>query len=153
MEEEEFGEVVVDTYTLLAIAYDEVGVKARRILEAIRLGRVRGLIPVTVVYEYVIHWLRGRIPALKNIDEVETYLKTYFKIIDLGYQDYVRAAEIKVRGDELLRGSRDEKLRYRRLSFVDSTIIAVAIRRKAPIVSGDRDLAYVASRYNAAIIW
>ncbi len=153
MEEERLTKVVIDTYTLLAIVYDEVGEKARRILEAVRLGEIRGLIPVTVAYEYLVHWLRGRIPALKSVEEVDTYLKNYFKIIDLGYSDYVKAAEIKVKGDELLSRARDEKLRYRRLSFVDSTVIAVAVKEKIPVVSGDRDLAYVATRYNVAVIW
>ena len=54
--------------------------KARKVLEEIRRGRIEGLIPITVVYEYVVHWIRGRIPALKSLDEVVTYIKSYFRV-------------------------------------------------------------------------
>jgi predicted nucleic acid-binding protein len=152
-EEKEPRRVVVDTYTLLAIVYDEVGGGARRILEGVRRGRVEGLVPVTVAYEYVVHWLRGRIPALKSIDEVVTYLKSYFKIVTLDFYDYIEAARIKVDGDRMLREAEDESLRTRRLSIVDSTVITVARKEKAPIVSGDKDLAYVARRKGIEVIW
>jgi len=71
---EEVKEVIVDTYALLAIVFDEVSARARDVLEGIRWGRVKGLLPVTVAYEYVLHWLRGRIPAFKSSSEVLTYL-------------------------------------------------------------------------------
>ena len=70
--EEEPRRVVVDTYALLATAYGELGTNAARLLQEVRRGRVKGLIPVTVVYEYVVHWLRGRIPVLESIEEVLT---------------------------------------------------------------------------------
>lgn len=146
-------EVIIDTYTLLAIAYDEVSRKAYEILENVRDRKIRGLIPVTVVYEYIVHWLRGRIPVLKNIDEVLTYLKTYFKITDLSLDDYVEAAQIKVRGDNILKKSKISGLRNRRLSIVDSTIIALAKRKNAPIITGDKDLEYVAKKENVDVIW
>lgn len=146
-------EVVIDTYALLAIVYDEVGARARNVLENVRRGRVRGLIPVTVAYEYIVHWLRGRIPALKSIDEVTTYLKSYFRIAELSYEDYVEAAKIKVEGDEMLSSAEDRELRSRRLSIVDSTVIALALKVGAPIVSGDKDLAYVATRKGVDVIW
>lgn len=132
METEELKKVVVDTYALLAIVYGEVGENARKILEDIRRGRVKGLIPFTVVYEYVVHWLRGKIPGLKSIDEVVTYLKSYFKVETLEFNDYVEAARIKVSGDKVLREAEDEALKVRRLSIVDSTVIALARREKAP---------------------
>ena len=53
----------------------------------------------------------------------------------------------------MLREAGDESLRARRLSIVDSTVIALARRRKAPIVSGDRDLVYVAMREGVETIW
>ncbi len=152
MEEEGVKEVVVDTYTLLAIVYDEVSGKARRVLEDIRTGRVKGLIPATVAYEYIIHWLKGRIPGLKSIDEVVTYLKTYFRIVNLFLEDYLEVAKIKVKGDQLLKEAEDPGLRNRRLSIVDSTVVALA-QKKIPVISGDRDLAHVAKEGNIEVIW
>ncbi len=153
MEQEKTREVVIDTYALLAIVYDEVGEKAKKVLEDIRSGRTKGLIPVSVAYEYTIHWLKGRIPGLKNIDEVVTYLKTYFKIVNLSFEDYIEAAKIKIKGDELLKNAKDPSLRNRRLSIVDSTVITLAQKKRLPIVSGDKDLIYVARKENIETIW
>ena len=122
-------------------------------LSDIHRGRVRGVIPATVAYEYVVHWLRGRIPGLKSIDEVIAYLKSYFEVEALEFDDYLEAARIKVKGDEMLRKAKDEVLRSRKLSIVDSTVIALARREKAPIVSGDRDLVYVAAKEEIETIW
>ncbi|RLG73322.1 MAG: PIN domain nuclease, partial [Thermoprotei archaeon] len=138
--EEKIRKVIVDTYTLIAIVYDEVGSEARKILEEIRRRIVKGIVPNTVAYEYTVHWLKGRIPALKNIDEVKTYLREYFNIINLDFEEYIKAAEVKVRGDELLKKAKMGELRRRRLSIVDSTIIALALREKLPILTGDKDL-------------
>lgn len=153
MEQENIKEIVVDTYALLAIVYDEVSENAKKVLEAMRRGKIKGLIPVTVAYEYIIHWLRGRIPGLKSIEEVTTYLKNYFKVIELSYEDYVEAAKIKIKGDMILGKAEDKELRSRRLSIVDSTVIALALKRKTPILTGDKDLAYVAMKENIGIIW
>ncbi|UNQ73906.1 type II toxin-antitoxin system VapC family toxin [Infirmifilum sp. NZ] len=150
---EEVREVIVDTYALLAMVFDEVGARARDILEEIRWGRVKGLLPVTVAYEYVLHWLRGRIPAFKSSIEVLTYLRSYFKVVNLSLEEYVQAARVKVRGDALLERAEDESLRSRRLSIVDSTVIALALGRKVPILTGDRDLAYVALKEGVEVIW
>jgi len=145
LEAERLRRVVVDTYTLIAVAYDEVGERIRDVLNGIRRGRIEGLIPITVVYEYVVHWRRGRIPALRSLDEVVTYLRSYFRVEPLGLDDYIEAAKIKVRGDEALRG--------RRLGIVDSTVIALARRVRAPILPGDRDLTYVATEAGIEVIW
>jgi len=153
LESKRTKEVIIDTYTLLAIVYDEVSNRARNVLEDIRRGRTRGILPITVVYEYIIHWLKGRIPALKDLNEVIAYLLSYFKIADLSFEDYIEAAKIKVKGDEILRKAEDESLRLRRLSIVDSTVIALAHRMRAPILTGDRDLTYVALRENVETIW
>ena len=153
MEQENIKEIVVDTYALLAIVYDEVSENAKKVLEAMRRGEIKGLIPVTVAYEYIIHWLRDRIPGLKSIEEVTTYLKNYFKVIELSYEDYVEAAKIKIKGDMILGKAEDKELRSRRLSIVDSTVIALALKRKTPILTGDKDLAYVAMKENIGIIW
>lgn len=153
MEEKKSREVVIDTYALLAIVYDEVGDNARRVFNEIRRGSVKGLIPVTVAYEYIIHWFRGRIPGLRNLDEVITYLKSYFKVLELSFEDYVEAAIIKIRGDEILKRAEEKDLRTRRLSIIDSTVIALARKRNIPIITGDKDLAYVARRENIDVIW
>ncbi|RLF05275.1 MAG: PIN domain nuclease, partial [Thermoprotei archaeon] len=47
----------------------------------------------------------------------------------------------------------DRLLRVRSISIIDSTIIAVALRLKTPIVSGDLDLTYVARNMGIEIIW
>jgi len=146
-------EVVVDTYALLAIVYDEVSDVAHTVLESIRKRRVRGLVPSTVAMEYAIHWYRGRIPALKSIDEVRTYLTNYFTVVELSLDIYLEAAEIKTRGDEILRNAVDPELKKRRLSIVDSTVIALARKRRAPILTGDRDLAYVARSMGLEVLW
>ncbi len=145
--------VVVDTYALLAIVYDEVSSVGRVVLERIRSGEIEGLLPVTVAYEYIVHWYRGRIPALKNIDEVLAYLNTYFNLTMLSIDEYVEAARIKVLGDRLLRESGVEELIGRRLSIVDSTVLAIAYKRNLPILTGDKDLAYVAEKIGLEVIW
>lgn len=136
------GKVVVDTYALIAIAYGEVGDGAEDALLKIKRDEVKGLIPSTVVYEYIVHWMRGRVPALRSLNEVITYLTTFFTVVELNLKDWIKAAEIKVSGDKMLKGV--DELRRRTLSMVDSTIIVVGLREKVPIVSGDRDLRYVA---------
>ena len=151
--EEALRKVVVDTYALLAMALDVVGGRALGVLRGIRDRRIVGLLPVTVAYEYVVHWLRGRVPALKSLGEVETYLKAYFKVVDLGLEDWFEAALIKHRGDSILRASGDPKLAGRRISIVDSTVIALALREGAPVVTGDKDLSYVAKAMGLEVIW
>jgi len=151
--EKGFREVVIDTYALLAIVYDEVGDIARNVLNDVKRKRVRGLIPSTVAMEYAIHWHRGRIPALKSIDEVRTYLTTYFTVVELDLETCLEAAEIKVRGDEMLKKAIDARLRERRLSIVDSTVIALARKKRVPIITGDRDLSYVARSMGLEVLW
>ena len=145
--------VVVDTYALLAIVYDELGSRARSVMEDIRLGRTAGLIPATVAYEYTVHWLRGRVPGLKSLEEVSTYLRSYFRVVELGFDDYLEAAVVKEEGDKLLREAEDPELRARRLSIVDSTVISIALKTGAPIITGDKDLTYVARRMKVETIW
>ncbi len=145
--------VVVDTYALLAMAYGELSSRAIQVLQGIRRGHVKGILPVTVVYEYLVHWYRGRIPALKTLEEALTFLTTYFRIENLSLHDYVKAVEIKYKGDTLLRKVDDSSLRARRLSIVDSTVIACALRLKLPILTGDKDLTYVATRTGIEVLW
>lgn len=148
----EVGEVIVDTYALLAIVYDEVGDEARDTLLRIREGKVKGLAPSTVAYEYMIH-SKGRVPALRSVSEVITYLTTYITVTELSMDDWVRAAEVKVSGDSELRKASSGKLKHRALSMEDSKVIAAALREKAPILTGDKGLTYVAEVLGIRIIW
>lgn len=150
-EEREVDSVIIDTYTLLAMAYGQLGRDAEKILLEVRDRRILGLIPVTVVYEYCIHWCRGRIPVLKSFDEVKTFLSSYFKIVDLSMDDYMNASRIKVEGDRILKSL--PTMRDRSISLVDATIIAIASRYRIPIVTGDLDLSCVAEAMGFKVIW
>ncbi len=150
---EKTGKVVVDTYALLAMVFDELTEAAREAMHGIYAGRTRGLLPSTVGYEFTLHWLRGRVPGLKSREEVLLFLKAYFEIVELDIVDYVDVAGIKARGDRLLSSSRDPSVSSRRLSLVDSSVIHVALRRAAPIVTGDKDLRYVAEKLGVQVIW
>ncbi|HDD63861.1 MAG TPA: type II toxin-antitoxin system VapC family toxin [Thermoprotei archaeon] len=152
-EEEAAGKVVVDTYAIMAMVFDELTPIAKKIMLSIYEGRIFGVIPETVAYEFILQWYKGRIPSLKSIDEAKAFLKAYFTLRKLDFEDYVKAAEIKVKGDMFLSQSEDEDLRYRRLSLVDATIITTALKEKTPILTGDKDIFYVASKLGINIIW
>lgn len=145
--------VVVDTYALMAIVFDEVSERAREVLMRIRDGGVEGLVPVTVVYEYAVHWFRGRIPGLRDIEELMGYLEQYFEVVELSIEDYVKAAGVKARADDILRSSQDPNLRERKLGLVDSTVLWVAIREGAPVLTSDEVLMYVARELGVETIW
>jgi predicted nucleic acid-binding protein len=117
----------------------------------VRRGDVAGYLPITVVYELCIHILRGRIPVFESMEEPKTLITKYFKIAELRLEDYIEAARIKVEGDSMLKESIE--LRNRGLSFIDSTIIWSAVKMKTPIITGDKDLAYVAKRKDVEVIW
>jgi predicted nucleic acid-binding protein len=151
LEEERVKAAVVDTYAILAMAYGELGGNAEKVLLQIRRGEVVGYLPATVAYELSIHWLRGKIPTLKSLEELKTFITRYFRIVELKLNDYIESAKIKVEGDEMLRGS--PELEGRSLSIVDSTIIWLALELNAPIVTGDKDLSHVARRKGVEIIW
>ena len=93
------------------MVYDEVSDKSREILVKIRYGGIRRLIPATVAYEFTVRWLEGRIPGLRDIDEVVTFLKVYFQVISISLNDYIKEAEIKVNGDKMLKETKDPLLR------------------------------------------
>lgn len=151
MEEERVKAVVVDTYAILAMAYGELGRNAEEVLLRIRRGEAVGYLPATVAYELSVHWLRGKIPALKSVEELKTFITKYFRVVELKLDDYIESAKIKVEGDEMLRGS--PELEDRSLSIVDSTIIRLALELNAPIVTGDKDLSHVAERKGVKIVW
>jgi predicted nucleic acid-binding protein len=151
LEEERVKAVVVDTYAILAMAYGELGRNAEEVLLKIRRGEAVGYLPATVAYELSVHWLRGRIPALKSVEELKTFITKYFRVVELKLDDYIESAKIKVEGDGVLRGSLE--LEGRSLSIVDSTIIRLALELNAPIVTGDKDLSHVAERKGVKIVW
>jgi len=149
--EEKSEAVAVDTYAILAMAYGELGKRAEEVLTRIRRGEAVGYLPATVVYELCVHWLRGKIPTLKSMEEVVTLVSRYFRVVELKIDDYVESARLKVEGDRMLRES--PELVGRALSFVDSTIIWLALKLRVPIVTGDKDLSYVARRMGTEILW
>lgn len=138
---------VIDTYAILAMAYGTLSERARDVMLKVREGRVEGLIPTTVAYELAVHWLRGRLPALKSMDELRTFLTSYFKVVELSLDDCLESARVKSEGDKLVSSM------GRRLSFVDSTVIHVAKKLRAVIVSGDKDLTAVAESMGVEVVW
>lgn len=143
--------VVIDTYAVLAMAYGELGEKAEDIMLRIRRGEVTGYLPATAVYELYVHWLRGRIPAIKSEEELKTFTTRYFRVVELRLDDYIESAKIKVEGDKILREV--PELAGRSLSIVDSTLIWLAQKLHAPIVTGDKDLMHVARKRGIITIW
>ncbi|RLG42697.1 MAG: PIN domain nuclease [Thermoproteota archaeon] len=153
IEGERVERVIVDTYALMAAVFGELPPRARQVLIGIREGRVEGLVPPTVPYEFAVHWLRGRIPGLTSLAEVMAFFSAYFSVIDFSLEDYVASAELKVKGDEMLSSSGDSRMSGRRLSLVDASVIRAALRERAPVVTGDADLSHVAAKLGIAVIW
>ncbi|MCH4816785.1 MAG: PIN domain-containing protein [Saccharolobus sp.] len=141
--------VIVDTYTILAMAYGELTKRGEEVMSGIRSGIYEGVIPSTVVFEFIVHWLRSKIPSLKSIDEARTFLFTYFKVNELTSDDFIESAKIKKEGDEILA----KEMNGRRLSIVDSTIIHLAKKLGVGIITGDKDLTLVARKLGVEIIW
>ncbi len=92
------------------MVFDELTDVAKEIMLDIYRGKIRGPIPSTVGYEFALHWLKGRIPGLKSLDEVTVFLQAYFEVIELNVKDYIEIASIKAKGDNLLSTSRDPNL-------------------------------------------
>ncbi|MDK6028168.1 PIN domain-containing protein [Ignisphaera sp. 4213-co] len=150
-EERNIKAVIIDTYAILAMAYGELGEKAEEIMLRIRKGEITGYLPATVVYELYVHWLRGRIPVIKSKEELKTFVTRYFKVVELRLDDYIESAKIKVEGDKILKEV--SELAGRSLSIVDSTLIWLAQKLHIPIVTGDKDLIYVAKKIGIVTIW
>ena len=138
---------VIDTYAVLAMAYGELSERAREVMLGVKERKVEGLIPTTVAYELAVHWLRGRLPALKSLDELRSFLASYFKIVELSLDDFLESAKVKSEGDRLVSSM------GRRLSFVDSTVIHVAKKLRAKVVTGDSDLTVVARSMGVEVVW
>ncbi|AFK50595.1 PilT protein domain protein [Thermogladius calderae 1633] len=133
------------------MAYGELGERAEETMLRVRKGEVTGYLPTTAVYELYVHWLRGRIPVIKSEEELKTFVTRYFKVVELRLDDYVESAKIKVEGDKFLKEA--PGLAGRSLSIVDSTLIWLAQKLHAPIVTGDKDLIHVAKKKGVATIW
>jgi hypothetical protein len=75
----------------------------------IKHGEITGILPINVVYELVLHWLRNKFPVFRNIEEMKTFTLMYFKATDLKLGDYVESAKMKVEGDEMLKSNLELK--------------------------------------------
>jgi predicted nucleic acid-binding protein len=146
-------DVLVDTYALLAAATGGLTPAARSVFSEIRKGREKGLIHALIVYETLYHWRRGRLPLFENEDELFKYLTSVFGVVKFSEGTARKAAEVKAAGDEMLKRAPDPSLRARRLSACDAFTIAVALDRALPVLSGDKDLVYVASGLGVRVVW
>ncbi len=144
--------VIIDTYALIADLTGQATHQATKVLDSVRVGRTKGLIHYLVIYELTYHWRRGRLP-FRNENELKEFIDTYFNIVDLSLEDAIKASKIKVIGDRILKEAKETGLKCRKLSVSDATTIALAMRYKVPIVTGDKDLTYVAERMGVKVIW
>ena len=144
--------VIVDTYAIMSDILGSISAKALEVIESIRLGQIEGLLHNLIVYELFYHWRKGRLP-FHNDSELLEFVETYFKLIDIDISIIKEASYIKVLGDRLLSQAPIKELRRRRLSVADTITIALALRFRIPIVSGDKDLTYVARSLGVNIIW
>jgi predicted nucleic acid-binding protein len=60
---------------------------------------------------------------------------------------------VKAEGDSILRKSDDSSLSSRRLSVADAVTLTIAMKLGAQIVTGDKDLTYVAQHMGVKVIW
>jgi len=147
----EIKAIIVDTYAIMADLTGQATSTAIKTLDLIRTGRTEGLIHYLIVYELAYHWRKRRLP-FHDEEELFEFVNTYFSVVNLSPEIAVEASRVKVIGDRLLQ-STDERFKRRKLSIADATTIALAIRLKAPIVTGDVDLTYVARRMGVKVVW
>ncbi len=144
--------VVIDTYAIMADLTGQAPRSATRVLERVRIGATRGIIHYLIIYELAYHTLRGRLP-FRDMEELKEFVDTYFYVASLDPLTATEAAKIKAMGDGILRDSNASGLSRRRLSVADATTIALALSYRVPIVTGDRDLSYVARKMGVDIVW
>ena len=144
--------IIVDAYAVIADLLGQVPSAAFERLEDLRKGRVTGVIHYLTIFELAYHWRRGRLPFRDELELLD-FVSTYFRIAPLTPELAIASAKIKVVGDKFLREAEDRSLTGRRLSVADATTIAIAQMWKAPIISGDRDLTYVARRMGIEVVW
>ncbi len=142
--------VVVDTYAIISYFTGDIPKRARDILDGVRKGRVKGVIHYLLVYELAYHWRRGKIPFASEEEFLE-FVNYYFEVEELTPKLALKASLIKVKGDELLK--KHPELKHRRLSTSDATSIALALEKGLPIVTGGKDISFVAQAFGAEIIW
>ena len=145
--------LLVDTYAILAAATDSLMPTAMKSLLGVRVGRIKGVIHYLVAYEVFYHWRRGRLPGFESESEVKDYLGEAFLNAELTREIADEDSKIKVDGDEMLSKAKDAPLRLRKLSSCDATTIALGRLYVTPIISGNKDLIYVAEKFNVKIIW
>ncbi len=141
--------VVVDTYAIISYFTGEIPDKAKAVLDDVRFGKVKGVIHYLLIYELAYHWRKGKIPFSSEKELLE-FIDYYFEIAELTPDLALKATLIKVEGDELLKKS---ELKHRKLSVADATSIALALKGSLPIVTGDKDLSFVAKNLGVKIIW
>lgn len=61
--------------------------------------------------------------------------------------------KIKIEGDRMLREAEDISLHERKLSTCDAVTISLCRFLQIPIVTGDKDLKYVAEKLNVKVLW
>ncbi len=144
--------VVIDTYAIMADILGEASPRASAILEDVRRGRIEGVIHYLTVFELAYHWKKGRLP-FRDEYELLSFVNVYFTLEELTPELAIEAAKVKLLGDKLLQESCDVQLRRRRLSIADATTIAVARKHAIPIVTGDKDLMYVAQKLGVEVVW
>jgi len=144
--------LVVDTYAIIADLTGSAPPAARRALESVRLGDATGVVHCLIVYELAYFWKRTGL-IFRDLEEVREFIETYFKVVELIAELALEAAKVKVEGDELLRKASEPSLRARRLSAADATTLALSLKLGAQLVTGDRDLMYVAQRMRVNVIW
>ncbi len=149
---EKIQRVVVDTYALMADLTGQSTPSAIELLDSIRIGNVRGIIHYLIVYELSYHWRKGRLP-FKDEEELIEFVNTYFSMYRLDPYLMIEASKIKIIGDNYLKNAHRKDLKNRRLSVSDSVTIAIAKRLNIPIITGDKDLSYVARKMGIKIIW
>ncbi|MCE4600104.1 MAG: PIN domain-containing protein [Desulfurococcales archaeon] len=149
---EEIRKVVVDTYAIIADLTGQAPSGVTEVLEKVRKGTIKGMLHYLIVYELAYHWKRGRLP-FRDEEELLEFINRYFTITVLDLNIALKASNVKLIGDKLLRASKDPSLKRRKLSVADATTIAIAVSSGAPIVTGDTDLSYVARKLGATVIW
>ena len=150
--DERIRAVIVDTYAIIADLTGQATARAVEVLDGVRMGGIEGILHYLIVYELAYHWRMGRLP-FRDEGELLDFIDTYFTVKTLDNGIALKASEVKVMGDRLLATSGNPGLQRRRLSIADATTIVLARREKAPIITGDADLSYVARNLGVRTIW
>ncbi len=143
----EEASAITDTYALIAQAAGEISKTAEKYLESLRRGEIEGIIHPLIVYEFLLQYYRGRLPAFKSVDETAEFLKMYFTSKPISNELSEQAVAIKRRARRI-----EQKLK-RTLSVCDAVTIALAKQLGSPIVTGDEDLSSVAENEKVRVVW